>query len=460
MTSESALLLTNDPTVRTALEPQLASLGIRLGVVESSLGALHSLSSTRASMVFADTRIPNHDCEVFLGARVLRSEGPPVILLADSEGFSEACTLARTTGVDDCLELPLHPDRVHLALARLLRVRQLNQCARRAFGTFHTAPAMIGENPATRGLRDWIRQIGPTTAPVLIEGEPGSGRRLAAKLLHRYGYAAGPSLVEADAVECAPERLEAMLASYADWELGRSAATHLAPNGTLVISEIGACTLGAQAVILRLLQAQASEENADADAAVPLRLIATTSRPLERLVAQHQFLPELCFRLGILVSRVAPLRERRDEIPALAVHFAEEVARQLGRTPPGFSENCLEALERHDWPGNVRELKAVVQGAVYRCRGTSVSAEHLSPRLRAAEITPLPAMPSSYDEAGQYLTLAEVEKRHILATLDHFQGSRNSTAASLDISIRTLRNKLTEYSGGGAKPTNLMGTAA
>jgi DNA-binding NtrC family response regulator len=319
---------------------------------------------------------------------------------------------------------------------------------------------LIGESAAIRGLRDWIRQVGPTTAPILIEGEPGSGRRLVARLLHHQGGAAATPLLEVDALACSSEQLEAVLFPEGDGGTGRMGAVGLAPNGTLVVNEIGACPLNVQAGILRLIQQRPDEGSPESIATAPLRLIATTSRALDRLVARQQFLPELYFRLSVLPVRIPPLRERREEVPALATHFAVEAARQFSRATPVISESCAEALKRHDWPGNVQELRAVIEGAVCRCRGTSISAEHLSPRLRAPEASAVPEMPCSFDGAGQYLTLAELEKRHILATLDHFQGSRTLTASSLDISIRTLRNKLVQYRTNGEKSPCAVANAA
>lgn len=460
MIPESALLLTHDPAARAGLETQLSASNIRLTTVDSSIGALHTLSGVRPLVVFADARMPEGDCFAFLSALGMRSEVPPVVLLAEAGGFRDACAMARATGVDDCLQLPLDPDRLHLALARLQRMKQLTHFARWTSAAGRTLPVLIGESTAIRGLRDWIRQVGPTTAPILIEGEPGSGRRLLAHLLHHQGAAAGSPLIEVDALVCPPEQLEAAFLPEGDNAMCRIGVVPLAPNGTLVVNEVGSCSLNVQAGILRLLQQRPDDESIETTATAPLRLIATTSRPLDRLVARQQFLPELYFRLSILPVRVAPLRERREEIAALASHFAIEAARHLGRATPVISETCVETLRRHDWPGNVRELRTVIEGAVCRCRGTSISPEHLSPRLRAPEASAVPQMPYSFDEAGQYLTLAEVEKRHILATLDHFQDSRSMTAASLDISIRTLRNKLVEYRANAEKTAPAAANAA
>jgi DNA-binding NtrC family response regulator len=188
---------------------------------------------------------------------------------------------------------------------------------------------------------------------------------------------------------------------------------------------------------------------------VDVRVIATTNRHLEESVERKEFRQDLFFRLNVVPVIVAPLRERREDIPILANQFRERFARKHGVQVVGISPVCMAELQQHNWPGNVRELQNVIERAVILCNeGGVLEPGHLGMTSRPLEISvpssPKPMQPLSVFSAAaaasnDFQTLSEIEKQHILMALEHCKGNRTHAAKMLDISIRTLRNKLNEY---------------
>jgi transcriptional regulator with PAS, ATPase and Fis domain len=176
---------------------------------------------------------------------------------------------------------------------------------------------------------------------------------------------------------------------------------------------------------------------------VDVRVIATTNRNLQESVDKKEFREDLYFRLNVVPIVLPPLRDRKGDVPLLAEQFRQRFARKHGMEVVGISANCMAALKRHSWPGNVRELQNVIERAVILCsEGGVLEIAHLGLTERPH---PAAGMPSSTGDGGEFLTMSEMEKRHVLAALERSKGNRTQAAKMLDISIRTLRNKLHEY---------------
>jgi DNA-binding NtrC family response regulator len=302
-------------------------------------------------------------------------------------------------------------------------------------------------------LRGVIRSAARSQATVLIRGECGAGKDLVARALYRQSPRADRPLIKLDCAAIPPERCESVL-------FGRSAGARpaagpgqpgrldLAHDGTLLLDEIGEIPLGAQERLLRFLQERAVTRDGSARR-IPLdvRLIATSSRPLEDWVRAGKLREDFFLALNLVPVTVAPLRERPEDIAVLAERFRARFARQHGAGVMGLSAASLVALQAHPWPGNVRELQQVIEQAVLRCpEGGLIEPRHLSASLAV----PLGAAPRGSRRAAgtggaRVDTLAAVEKVHILAALDQFHGNRTHAAAALNISIRTLRYKLRRY---------------
>jgi DNA-binding NtrC family response regulator len=190
---------------------------------------------------------------------------------------------------------------------------------------------------------------------------------------------------------------------------------------------------------------------------VDVRVIATTNRDLEQSIEKKEFRQDLYFRLNVVPVCVPPLREHREDISLLATEFMRRLGRKHGVHTRGFTDAAMRILNEHSWPGNVRELQNVVERAVIMCGDNGMlEPEHLGlPGNLANAAAGAPAdngaAPGALNDAGGFPTLGELEKRHIFAALDRCKGNRTHAAKMLDVSIRTLRNKLHEYNGTAAK---------
>jgi DNA-binding NtrC family response regulator len=268
---------------------------------------------------------------------------------------------------------------------------------------------MIGTSPAIERLRDQAAMAARSTADILVEGESGSGKEVLARLIHRLSERANGPFI---AVNCAalPEVLD------------ESELFGQARGGTLLLDEIHEMPLALQPKLLRVLQGEA-------------RVIATTNQSLGEMVAEGKFRADLFYRLNVIPLRVPPLRERREDIPALVEHFLRLYAGpRLDAEAPPLPLNLFAPLEQHAWPGNVRELENLVRRTLALGPSPTECVHHTpvsSPSQRASLIP------------GR--SLRDVERQMLEVTLQATSGNRTHAAAMLGVSLRTIRNKIREF---------------
>jgi transcriptional regulator with PAS, ATPase and Fis domain len=236
----------------------------------------------------------------------------------------------------------------------------------------------------------------------------------------------------------------------------REGRFELAHGGTILLDEISEISQTVQAKLLRVLQERELERvGGNRTIKVDVRVIATTNRHLEQSVQKKEFREDLFFRLNVVPIKVPPLRDHREDVPFLAEEFMRRFGRKHGIRAHGFSDEALRLLKEHHWPGNVRELQNVIERAVILCGDSGLlEAEHLGMGVSASAAEAPAAAPAGQGTApasGAFPELAEMEKRHILAALEKCNGNRTHAAKMLNISIRTLRNKLHEYNGTSPK---------
>jgi DNA-binding NtrC family response regulator len=311
-------------------------------------------------------------------------------------------------------------------------------------------------------LRSLIRKVARTQATVLIQGESGTGKELVARAFYRESPRANAPFIK---VNCAaiPENL--IESEFFGHEKGsftgaltkREGRFELAHGGTILLDEISEISPAVQAKLLRVLQEREFERvGGSRTIKVDVRVIATTNRNLEESVAKKEFRQDLFFRLNVVPVSVPALRERREDISLLATEFMRRLGRKHGVHIKGFTDAALRILNEHSWPGNVRELQNVVERAVIMCGDTGMlEPEHLGLAAGQSNSAAAPvdngAVPGVLSSSGGFPTLGELEKQHIIAALDRCKGNRTHAAKLLDVSIRTLRNKLHEYNDTSSK---------
>jgi len=470
MSIEKIIVLEDDAIVRNSLENFLRRQRFDVASASTLATARDYLSRDNFDLIFMDMHLPDGDGIDLLKEMQTRPQRPLAVVMT---GFSsvESAVECMKNGAFDYLIKPFSTDQIEFTLRKAQEFNQLLQVntllSQESDDGDHE---LLGSSPAMENLRLLIRKVARTQATVLIQGESGTGKELVARALYRESPRAHAPFIK---VNCAaiPENL--IESEFFGHERGaftgaltkREGRFELAHGGTILLDEISEISPAVQGKLLRVLQERELERvGGNRTIKVDVRVIATTNRNLEQSVERKEFRQDLFFRLNVIPISVPPLRERREDIPLLAMDFMRRLGRKHGVPVKGFTNAALHGLNEHSWPGNVRELQNVVERAVILC-GESGMLEpaHLGLSgvlLGATSATVATIFAASADKAGaftDFATLAELEKEHIFAALDRCQGNRTRAARILDVSIRTLRNKLHEYNGTGAMSELMSG---
>jgi two-component system NtrC family response regulator len=296
-----------------------------------------------------------------------------------------------------------------------------------------------------------MKRVADTPTTVLISGESGTGKELVARGIHRASSRAEAPFVPINCGAIPETLLESELFGYEKGaftgavrvKVGKFEYAH---KGTLFLDEVGEMSLPLQVKLLRVLQEHEFQRvGGNADIKVDVRIIAATNRDLRENVDSGKFREDLFFRLNVINIRVPPLRERRDDIPALTAHFLDKFSKKLNRGVPNVDPDAMRALYRHSWPGNVRELENVVERAVVLSRGSSIMPTDLPPEVfMTTEIEDGLEMLVSWDK-GLAETLDSIEERIIRLALKKASNVQAQAAKTLGISRSNLHNKMKKF---------------
>ena len=444
------LIVEDEPDVAELLKRMIESSGphrIRIETAPTDLPAL--FHAVAPDLVFTDLMMPGLDGFEVIRQAQAHDPSMPVIVVSAYATLDNAVAAVKA-GAFDFLAKPFGLEGVELVLAKA--IRELENRARQAelCRLMQTRDgdlnALLGDSPAMRRLRDWIVQVRGTRTNVLIEGESGTGKELVARALHG---GQGP-FVALNMAALPDDLAESELFGYRKGAFtgatrDRVGLIREAQGGVLFLDEVNAMSPALQAKLLRVLQERRVRPlGADREEAVDFRLLSASNVDLEQLVAKGGFRRDLFHRLNVLNVRLPPLRERREDIAALAGFFVQRYASAHGRRVRNLAPDAVLALAAADWPGNVRELENVVEQAVILCPEGAVE-------------VPMSLLPQSlggrgwqggdHDTgAGHPATLAEVERRYILSVLDQARGNKSEAARVLGIGYKTLLRKLTGMS--------------
>jgi DNA-binding NtrC family response regulator len=465
MAIERIIVLEDDPIVRNNLENFLRRLKLDVTSAATVAAARDLLSRDNFDLIFMDMRLPDGESIDLLKQLNARPQHPLAVVMTGF-GSVESAVECMKNGAFDYLIKPFSTEQIEVTLRKAAEFSQLVKVNH--FLTQESADderELIGRSPAMENLRALIRKVARTQATVLIQGESGTGKELVARALYRESPRADMPFIK---VNCAavPENL--IESEFFGHEKGaftgaltkREGRFELAHGGTILLDEISEISPSVQAKLLRVLQERELERvGGNRTLKVDVRVIATTNRDLEQSVERKEFRQDLFFRLNVVPIIMPALRERREDIPELAGEFMRRSARKHGVHVKGFTDAAMRALRDHDWPGNVRELQNLVERAVILCdENGMLEPEHFGLATNPASTKTSTAgagsdsnYTSGTDRQGEFLSLAELERRHILAVIASCKGNRTQAAKLLDMSIRTLRNKLHEYNGTAPK---------
>ncbi len=441
--NESAriLVVDDEPMVCLSLVNWLKEENYFASSAQDGPSALAAIREEHWDVVLLDLKMPGMD-----GIQALQQikEIAPqtVVIMMTAYASVNSSVQAMKDGAYDYIIKPLDVQELTMMLSKVVERRQLiteNVLLRKQLGERYRCENIIGRSPAMQKVFDLIRTVADTTATVLVTGETGTGKELAARAIHanssrRYG----PFI----AVSCGalPETLlESELFGYEKGaftgaERTKKGRFELAHGGTLFLDEIGDISMKTQVKLLRVLQERSFRRLGGTDSIdVDVRLISATNRDLPKAVESGDFRSDLYYRLNVVNIHLPPLRERKEDMPLLAEHFIEKFNVEFNKKFDRLEKSALEMMSEYHWPGNVRELENVIERAIVIDQGPEIKAKHL------------PFCNVELPSLGEAQSLEEIEKLHIRKMLDRHLWNIAKTARALDIDRTTLHKKIKKY---------------
>jgi DNA-binding NtrC family response regulator len=507
MSLERILVIDDEPIIQKVLEEIFRRKKYTVSIAGSISQAEGILARESFDLVMLDVRLPDGDGQQLL-ERLTTLPDRPLVVMMTGHGTIESAVACMRGGAFDYLIKPFAPSQIEIVLKKADSFRQLIKVNRYFSEQDGGEGDLLGRTPSMQRLRQLIERVAPTDATVLITGENGTGKEMVARELWRNSPRRSEPYIKINCAALSEQLIESELfghekGSFTGATDRREGRFELANRGTLLLDEVSEIPPNLQAKLLRVLQEREFERvGGTKTIKVNVRILATSNRDLLQFVERGSFRSDLYYRLNVFPVHVTPLRERPEDILLLAEAFLRRFSRKHGLKIPGFSDGAVAALNAYPWPGNVRELQNTLERAVILSEaGRPVSAAALglpslvrsfaavgapippvsstaplSPPAASANnpfsnlestttphFIPLPTepvSPSRNASASEPITpaanqpeavipLDEMEKRAILAALKSTGGNRTRAAELLNISIRTLRNKLQEYRASG-----------
>ncbi len=439
-----ALIVDDDLSFQLGLAEVVSREGFTTSTASSVAAARAELAKQLPDVLLTDLQLPDGS-----GLDLLQDTavtGPPEVILITGHASVETAVDALKRGASDYLTKPVDFARVKMVLTNLQRTRELKE----EIGTLRTElrklgrfGALIGSSPNMQRVYDLIARVAKTEATITITGETGTGKELVAQTVHEQSRRHKEPFLPINCGAVSPSLIESELFGHERGSFTGADRVHRgyferANRGTLFLDEITEMPIELQVKLLRVLETSTVNRIGGNDLIkVDVRVIAATNRKPEEAVAQGKLREDLLYRLNVFPIELPPLRERGEDIELLAEHFLALLNKQEGASKR-FGQAALDRLKLHSWPGNVRELRNVVQRA-YIMAEEEIGPESL-PLAHAADSK----APSSLSvRVG--MSIAEAERRLILATLEGSGGDKKQAAETLKISLKTLYNRLNEY---------------
>jgi len=442
--SRRILVVDDEQVARESLGAWLREDGYAVDLAASGADAIALAREREYALSLIDLRMPPgpDGIETMRALKALRPEVPAVIVTA----FASVDTAidAMKEGAEDYLVKPVNPREISLLVERLLsltRLRRENRYLRRRLTRQRTFHELIGRSAEMQAVFGLIRDVASLRSTVLVLGESGSGKELVARAIHAEGERRNRRFV---AVSCAalPETLlESELFGHergaftgaGSRKLGK---VELAAGGTLFLDEIGDIPPRVQQGLLRVLQERAFfRVGGTEEISVDVRFIAATNRDLEEAVRAGDFREDLFYRLNVITIRVPPLRQRREDIPLLAVDIVARLAEEMKKPVERLADGALQVLLGYDWPGNVRELENTLERAMVGCRGDVLTEEDV------AFVRGFARRDREWEPPAE-ASLAEIERKAIESALRRTAGNVRQASRQLGIDRSTLYDKM------------------
>ncbi len=442
---KAKVLVVDDEQVhRYMLCSMLAEWGWSCSEADDGVAAVEAVQHGPFDAILMDIRMTNMDGMEALTKIHAVNPAIPVIIMTGYSSVDSAVEAIKQ-GAHDYLTKPLDFDRLRETLEIAMGHRQQPGEPGLQGEPFGQEERIIGSSKTMQSLWDMIVQVAPTEATVLINGESGTGKELVASALHYKSRRSDGPFIKVNCAALAENLLESELfghekGAFTGADRRREGRFVQAQGGTLFLDEIAETSPAMQAKLLRVLQEHELERVGGQETIkIDVRIVTATNRHLQEEVRAGHFREDLFYRLNVVVLDVPPLRKREGDIPLLADFFLHRFSERNNRTVKGITPECMDVLIHYPWPGNVRELENAIERGVILMRGEYLDVAGLPIALqrRAEEDGPL--------EREQPATLKEAERLLILKTMEETKGNRSEAARRLQITRKTLLNKLKKY---------------
>ncbi len=448
--SQNILIIDDERNIRRTLDMILSGEGYQVFTCASAQAGLGVLQKELIHLVLLDIVMPEVNGLDVL-PELLKVRSDLAVIMISGHGNVQNAVLAIKRGAYDFLEKPLDRDKVLLAISRALQTRKLAAENRHLKQQIEGRYEMVGQSPALAEIRNQIARVAPTNGRVLILGESGTGKELVARAVHKMSHRANNPFIKVNCAAIPEELIESELfgsdrGAFTGAVKTRDGKFLQADGGTLFLDEIGDMSLSVQAKVLRALEQGEFERVGGAKTfRVDVRVIAATNKNLHAEVERGEFREDLYFRLNVVPLTAPPLRDRREDIPALAERFLNAYAKENGFLPKTLSAEARDLLLQYNWPGNIRELKNLVERLSIMVSGDTIYPEDL-PALDGMTI---PKQPGSFPDLGAGKTLRQVreavERHYIAQALEQHKGNVTRASNALGIERTNLHKKIKQY---------------
>ena len=441
------LVVDDEQDIRELVAGVLSDEGYECRTAGDSSSALAMIDERRPSLVLLDVWLHGSamDGLELLDAIKLREPQLPVIIFS-GHGNIDTAVSAISRGAVDFIEKPFEAERLLHLVSRATETERLRRENERLREGHALAEEFTGNSSAINQVRAMLKRVANTGSRVLITGPAGSGKEVAARLLHSWSPRADKAFVTVNSARITPERFEQELfGEEADGKLVRPGLLELADGGTLYFDEVADMPISTQARILRVLTEQSFVRSGGSrQLGVDVRVVSSSARDLEKEIADKRFREDLFYRLNVVPVAVPSLSARRDDIPPLADHFFTRYAREQGLTAPEVTSEAMAALQAYDWPGNVRQLRNVVERTVILAPRERM--ERIEPDMLPEEITGGNRGNGAGISSLMGVPLREAresfEREYLRIQIRRFSGNISKTAGFIGMERSALHRKL------------------
>jgi DNA-binding NtrC family response regulator len=441
------LVVDDEEIMCESLAAWLREDGYTVDTAASGREAVEKAAGRDYAIYFVDLKMPGgmDGIETMMQIRKLRPEASIIIITAYAT--VDTAITAMKEGAQEYIVKPCNPEEISLLVNRIIKVKNLqreNTILRKKLSRQYRFHDIISKNPKMQELLNLAQEVASLRSTVLIQGESGTGKEMVARAIHNAGDRASAPFVAVSCAALAESLLESELFGYEKGAFTganqqKQGKFELASGGTLFLDEIGDISPKLQVDLLRVLQDRSFYRvGGSEEVRVDVRIIAATNVNLQKAVAEGRFREDLFYRLNVIAIRIPPLRERKDDIPLLADHFMDRLSHELGKDVDSISEGALRILMDYNWPGNVRELENAVERALVTCRGRELSESDFAFLKQSEAASPAVAIPAG-------VTIQEMERQLIIATLQRTNGNIRESANMLGIDRSTLYEKIKRY---------------